>query len=121
MNARIRSLIRRDETILRHKLYGFGFGRTGGGDVRQFVSLLDGWGLPANPVSKVFHGRMYTISGDPTNPTFEDIPEYPDFLGHVPPTDESAFFGAGCLAVDGNVYHFLSTTNVDWLKSDNSF
>jgi hypothetical protein len=121
-HPRVRGLIRRDETTLRlGGLVGFGFPMTWAADGSQFVSFLDGFGVAKPPIRKNFHGRLATVFGDPPNPVFEDIPGYPDFLGVVPEADVASLYGGGCLALDGCVYHFLSTTDNPWLRPDNSF
>jgi hypothetical protein len=119
--TRIKSAIRREETTLRfEQCEGFGFPMTWAADGRQFVSLIDGWGVQ-EPIKRFFHGRLFTVSGDPPKPILEDVAGYPDWRMTIPDADVASFFGGGCLALDGCIYHFLSTTDYPWLRPDHSF
>src|SRR5262245_50886602 len=65
---KIRGLVRREDTIVRHGPVGSGFAMTWTADDRQFVSALDV--IPSSG-DKLFHSRMYTVSGD-ARAAFED-------------------------------------------------
>lgn len=91
-------------------------------DGRQFVSWADGTGFFKHP-KKVFHGHMFTVSGDPPDLTFEDVPGYPDDLIKIPDdvSGPASYWAQDCLALDGRVYQYLMTTSHPWLKQDGGF
>ena len=101
---RIRRL---EETTGRFAFSGDNWHMTWADDDRQFVALCDGEGPPVAGKHKVFHNtRVYALRGDLPDAQFEYLPGYPDLLG-----TESRYYGFGILALDGAVYHFLSTPN----------
>ncbi|MFN8007736.1 MAG: hypothetical protein U0V70_12045 [Terriglobia bacterium] len=115
---RIKSVIRRDDTILRLGGNGDNWHMSWANDDRQYVSLCDGFGWPGLPgydmVGKEFNSRMYAINGNPPNITFEFLPGYPELLNlvSVPNTQEiSRYYCFGTLALNGRLYQFLSTLN----------
>jgi hypothetical protein len=116
--SRIRSLVRRDETILRLGGNGDNWHMSWADDDRQYVSLCDGFGWPGLPgydmVGKEFNSRMYATSGNPPDIKFEFLPGYPELLNlvGVPGTrDINRYYSFGTLALDGRLYQFLSTLN----------
>jgi hypothetical protein len=121
-HPRIKSLMRRDETILRLGGCGGAMGLTWAADDRQFVSMIDTAGFSEDP-KKIFHSRLYTASGTPPNPVFEDVPAYPDFLAKSPddPTGPASYWAGSTLALDGSVYQLLITSNVPYMKPDGNF
>jgi len=118
---RIKKLIRRDETIVRSGVLGYGFAMTWAADGRQFLSILDGGVDISKPVKKALHSRVFTVSGEPWNPIFEDVAGYPDMLIKMKEPDFATFWGSGCLALDECVYQFLTTGNHPYLRPDGSF
>jgi hypothetical protein len=110
--SRIKGLIRREETLSRIDIGAGGFKLSWAADGSQFMSWADGVDLAK---TKVCHCRVDVVSGDPPNPTFADLPGYPDMIAKMEGTD-SAYWGSSCLALDGCVYQFLMTPSHDWLK-----
>lgn len=109
-NARIRSVVRRDGTVLRYG-HGDNWHMSWGWDDRQYLSLCDGAGFVSQPKVR-YTSRMLTITGHPEEAIFQDIPSYP-MLGRPmePPRVGPGYFGFGTLALDGYVYQFLSSFN----------
>jgi hypothetical protein len=115
---RIKTVIRRDETILRLGGSGDNWHMSWADNDRQYVSLCDGFGWPGLPgydmVGKEFNSRIYAISGNPPNIKFEFLPGYPELLNlvSVPGTPQiNRYYGFGTLALNGRLYQFLSTLN----------
>lgn len=119
---RIKGLLRRDETILRHGGCGCGFPMTWAADDRQFLVLVDGTGF-SKPAKKIFHSRVFNVSGNPPNPAIEDVAGYPDLLIRTKESesDLASFWGGGCLAVGGRLYQHLTTSNHPYFGPDMSF
>jgi len=91
-------------------------------DGRQFVSMIDTTGFSKDP-KKIFHSHLFALSGDPANPTFADVPGYPDFLAISPddPSGPASYWAGSTLAVDGYIYQYLITSNVPYMMPDLSF
>jgi hypothetical protein len=81
-------------------------------DDRQYTALCDGTGWPNlhGPQPHGFNARVYAVTGDPPQPTFEYLRGYPDLFGEAYP-NFSRYYGFGILAVEGRLYHYLSTPN----------
>ena len=77
-------------------------------DDKQYVLLADGSGWPeaVGNTGKTYNTRVFAINGDPPNHTFEHLPGYPD-MDH----SKHTMYGFGILALDGNIYHFLTTAD----------
>jgi hypothetical protein len=106
----IKSVIRRDETLLRLGGFGDNYPVTWAADDRQFVSVTDGYGWFQNP-TKRYAGRLWAISGNPQHASFEDVPGYPDLVQGREPINYCRYLAYGTLAVDGCIYQFLHTPN----------
>lgn len=109
-SARIKRLIRREETILRLGGQGDGFCMTWGPDNRQFVALCDGAGW-LTPPRAYYNSRLFAVRGDPNDAVFEDVRAYPELTSIWKTTNSNRYYGFGTLAVDGRIYQFLSTPN----------
>ena len=81
-------------------------------DDKQYAALCDGRGWPetAGYTGQPYNTRVYAICGDAPNHTYEHLPGYPDLLSERSP-NRSRYYGFGILAVEGTLYHYLSTPN----------
>ena len=95
-----------NETIHRSG-HGDNWQTTWAGDDRQYLLLTDGRGWPeaVGDTGKTYTTRVFAMIGDAPDHTFEHLPGYPDL--HHP----IVFYGFGILALDGYIYHFLTTPN----------
>jgi hypothetical protein len=106
--AKIKSLVRREETVLRYQCKGDNWHMSWASDDRQYVSLCVGAGI-ANP-PKVFHNsRMLAITGGPNEAKFNDLPGYPKLARPAQRDSHTRYYNYGTLALDGYLYQFLST------------
>lgn len=83
-------------------------------DDKQYVALCDGsgWADVEGYTGASYNSRVYAMHGDPPEHTFEHLPGYPDLLSEAPPSpNRSRYYGFGIVAVEGCIYHFLSTPN----------
>jgi Domain of unknown function (DUF4185) len=108
---RIKSAVRRDETILRRHDGDTGVGGfTWLSDDRQLASIGDGHGWPRTPEDHYYWSqRIVAATGGPQSATFETVSTYPeiplwDLFHGAPP-----YYGGGMLAVDGRIYQYLTT------------
>ena len=104
----VRSIARRDDTVLRLGGMGFGYHMSCGRDGRQYVVVNDGAGWANNP-SAFYNSRLWTVTGDVRNAAFADVSGYPDLSEVAHPNEAPRYFGSGVLAARGRLYHFLST------------
>ena len=115
--SRIKTAIRRDETVLRLGGDGAGYYMTWAADDRQYATILDGSGWPEYGQHNCTH--LFAISGNPENATFQDVPGYPDINMFDLCTDSgTAFYGTGALAVEGRIYQYLATYDQPFLIAD---
>ncbi len=106
--AGIRSVIRRDETLMRLGGVGDGYKMTWGADDNLYVAVNDGTGWIDQP--RMFYGAMlWTIDGDIRTPSFTQVETYPEVSDATRPEDAPKYYGHGMLAVKGRIYQFLST------------
>lgn len=118
--TRIRSMVRREDTVLRLGGYGDNWHMSWAADDRQFVSLNDGTGF--TEPARVFHNsRLFTISGSPQQAKFADVTEFPELPIAFKTPDVNRYYGLGTLAVDGYVYHYLGTPNHSFDKPSPKF
>jgi hypothetical protein len=103
--VRIKGLIRRDETILRHGGEGDDFWLTWAADDRQLAAMQDGVGWFKDPKG-IYNSRLWAVSGGPQDATFEDLADYPDLTSMSP---EGRYYGFGTLALDRSIYQYLCT------------
>ena len=112
--TQITGLRRLEETLFRSGGSGDNWHMTWAGDDKQYVALCDGSGWPEAEgyTGQLYNTRVYAIRGDAPQHTFEHLPGYPDLVNEPPPsTNRSRYYGFGILAIDGYIYHFLSTPN----------
>jgi hypothetical protein len=111
---RIKGAIRRDETVLRLGGSGDNFHMTWADDGRMLVSSDDGYGWNNDQV--YYNTRVFAILGGPGDARFEDVKGYPKldppFKDEIP-----RYYGYGVLALDGEIYHFLSALSDLRVKS----
>ncbi|TWB44004.1 DUF4185 domain-containing protein [Nitrospirillum pindoramense] len=105
--ASVRSLWRRDETILRLPSLGDGYKMTWGADDRQLVVVNDGPGW-LDPPTKFFKRSLWSIGGGPTDAIVTQRDGYPHVDEAGEPEDAPHYHGHGLLAVGGRIYQFLS-------------
>ena len=104
----IRSIVRRDETILRLGGVGDGYKMTWDAGDRQLVVVNDGTGWAANPTA--FYGaRLWNLEGEARNAVFSDLTGYPELNDSARPENSPRYFGHGVLAAGARLYQFLST------------
>lgn len=108
----IKGIQRLDDTTIRAGGNGDNWHMSWAEDDEQFVALCDG---EAWPDVKGYNGRchntrVYMISGDPPEFSFEHLSGFPDLYVEESPRI-NRYYGFGILALDGRVYHFLSTPN----------
>jgi hypothetical protein len=104
----IRSVVRRDETILRLGGVGDGYKMTWAADDRQFTVVNDGSGWADKPRA-FYNSRLWTTSGGVQGAAFSEVSGYPDSSDVALPETAPRYFGHGVLAVQGRLYQFLST------------
>ena len=109
---RITGIRRLEGTTSRSSGSGDNWHTTWANDGKQYVALCDGGGWPEIPgyEDKRYNTRVYAINGDASNHTFEHLPGYPDLLSESSPNC-NRYYGFGIFALDGGIYHFLSTPN----------
>jgi hypothetical protein len=100
---RIKSLRRRDETILRYGGNGDVFPMTWSADDRQLGSLLDGTGWSPDSPGQ-YNSRVFMIEGEARAAKFLDLSSYPSLL---PTGKDPRYYGFGLLEIDYSIYHFL--------------
>src|SRR5262245_54928982 len=76
---RIKSIIRREDTVLRLGGDGCDNAMTWISDGRQLVATIDGAGWFGEEYIP-YSSRLFAINGNPENATFEGVPGYPDIL-----------------------------------------
>jgi Domain of unknown function (DUF4185) len=114
---RIKSVIRREETVVRHGGNGDNWHMSWAADDRQYMSLCDGSGF-SDSFTSSYNSRMFAIEGGPRDAKFHDLPGYP-LLGS--PSQKSAdarYYNFGTLALDGRLYQFMSTFNRSLAATD---
>jgi len=106
--SRIRSVERRDDTILRLGGNGDDFLMTWASDDRQLVAVQDGAGWYTPPKGE-YNSRLWAMDGGPQGATFHEISSYPELMNVWHSENISRYYGFGTLALDGRIYQFLST------------
>ncbi len=114
--------IRRDESNVYRTGIGDNWHTTWANDGKQYTALCDGVGWP--DISKhgdaQYNTRVYTIEGEPPDHTFGHLPGFPDLFVEAYP-NVSRYYGFGILALDGCIYHFMSTPNHPFSDPDPRF
>ncbi|MBL8271066.1 twin-arginine translocation signal domain-containing protein [Steroidobacter sp.] len=108
--ARVRSVIRREETVLRHGGNGDNWHMSWASDDRQYVSLCDGSGFSDQPRA-FYNSRMIAISGGPRDAQFHDLAGYPMLARPTQRQNDTRYYNFGTLALDGYFFQFMSTFN----------
>jgi hypothetical protein len=103
---RIKSAVRRDETIVRYGGDGDVYPMTWMSDDRQLSSFSDGCGWSAAPKG-VYNTRAIVISGGPSEASIEEVVGYPELIRENGIKDPG-YYGFGTLAAEERLYHFLS-------------
>jgi len=106
--AAVRSVVRRDETILRLGGVGDGYKMTWDADDRLYAVVNDGSGW-LDPPKAFYNARLWNLSGSIEKASFAEVSGYPDLNNMTRPEDAPRYFGHGLLAVRGRLFHFLST------------
>jgi hypothetical protein len=102
-----------DETILRLGGDVYVTGMTWTSDDRQVVAFIDGAGWPERPADHYYSSRLATVSGEPRNAVFKDVPGYPDIpLCDIYKRTVPLYYGFSVLAVEGCIYQYLSTSTM---------
>lgn len=112
----------RDETILRLGGNGDNWHLTWGADDTQVTALCDGAGWRED--RETFHNaRLWRVVGGPHDARFEDVPGYPALTDDwtAPPPPRARYYGFGTLAVDGQLYQYLSTFNTPMMTGPDTF
>jgi len=91
-------------------------------DDRQYVGLCDGRGWPemVGHTGQDYNTRVYALEGDPPDPRFVHLPGFPDLLTQEPPNVQR-YYGFGIIALDGCIFHYLSTPNHPFGQPDSRF
>jgi len=110
--TRITGMRRLEDTTRRAGGSGDNWHMTWADDGKVYAGLCDGAGWPdvAGYTGRDYNTRVYAIDGDPPGHTFEHLPGFPDLLCEPHP-NINRYYGFGIIAVDGSIYHFLSTPN----------
>lgn len=104
----IRSVVRRDETILRLGNLGDGYKMTWGAGDRQYVVVNDGPGW-ADPPTAFYNTRLWTTDADAIHEaSFSEVSGYPELNRSTMPEGAPHYYGHGILATRGRLYQFLS-------------
>jgi len=116
---RIKSVMRREETLLRLGGNGDNWHMSWADDDRQYVSLCDGFGWPTLPgydqQNSEFNSRLYAIEGNPPDVRFQYLPDYPDIRHRfdlkatASAPSPPVYYNFGTLALDGRIFQYLST------------
>ena len=108
----ISAIQRLEETTRRSRCNGDNWHMSWAEDDKQYTALCDGTGWPEIPgySGKSYNTRVYAIAGDAPDHSIEHLSGYPDLLSEASP-NVNRYYGFGILALDGCIYHFLSTPN----------
>ncbi|MFH1738040.1 MAG: hypothetical protein ABIH23_03460 [bacterium] len=121
--AQIKGIRILDETTRRTGGDGDNWHMTWANDDRQYVALCDGTGWPemVGHTGKDYNTRVFVVEGDPPSPRFIHLPGYPDLLIEPNSPRCNRYYGFGIIALDGWIYHFLSTPNHPFAEPDPRF
>lgn len=107
--TRIKSVVRNDETIIRHGGQCDIFPMTWASDDRQFGSFSDGTGWGSSEENG-YNTQAIWIKDGPVNASFDEIVSYPAHRWPEDPTDFPLYYGFSTLAVEDCLYHLLCCT-----------
>lgn len=106
----VKEVRRLEETVARLGGSGDNWHMSWTKDDRLVAGLCDGNADPwPNVPRRLYNSRLISITGDFPQLEFADVPGYPDLLVGPGPRDNSRYYGFGVLAIDGKIYHYLST------------
>ncbi|WP_198683827.1 twin-arginine translocation signal domain-containing protein [Peristeroidobacter agariperforans] len=108
--SRIKSVIRRDETVLRYGVHGDNWHMSWASDDRQYVSACDGVWFTDHSIED-YNSRIFAINGGPRDAKFHDIPGYPILGSRTQKPGDTRYYNFGTLALDRQIYQFMSTYN----------
>jgi uncharacterized protein DUF4185 len=104
----IRSVVRRDETILRLGGLGDGYDMTWDAHDRQYVVVNDGTGWVDKPTA-FYNTRLWTLNDRIQDGAQAAVSGYPELNDSTRPQNAPHYYGHGLVAVRGRLYQFLST------------
>lgn len=117
-----------DDTIIKPTGKGDNWHMTWAEDGSQYTSLCDGSGWDDLPgyTGKEYNSRVYIINGDPPEHRFEFLPGFPELESKWNTVENgqsmfSRYYGFGILALDGSIFHFMSTPKVPFGLEGNAF
>ncbi len=119
---RIGGIERLEDTTIRLGGIGDNWHMSWRRDDKQYVALCDGggWTGTTGYTGQAYNTRIYAVSGDLPKPRFEHLPGYPDLYSDRPP-NVNRYYGFGILALDGCIYHYLSTPNHPFAEPGGQF
>lgn len=107
---RIKSVVRRDDTLVRLGGHGDNWHMTWATDDKQYVGLCDGAGFDEKS-RLFFNSRMLSITGNPGLIAFHDMPTYPTLAEPMQKRLDCRYYNFGTISMDGHLYQFMSTFN----------
>lgn len=120
-HGRIRSMVRRDDKIVRLGGDAYVSGATWTADDRTLLSINDGAGWPEIPRDQYWSSRLFTIDGGPESVRFEELSGYPGIGIWDCRSGAPTYYGLNVLAVDGRLYQYLSTENAVFDKKEDGY
>lgn len=108
VGARIQSVVRRDETMLRLGGLGDGYDMTWDAQDRQYVVVNDGTGWVDKPTA-FYNTRLWTLKDRIQDGAQAPVKGYPELNDSTRPENAPHYYGHGLVAARGRLYQFLST------------
>jgi hypothetical protein len=119
--GRICGAVRREDTLTTVQgPLACGWRLTWTSDDVQLAAISDGATNDPDDM-EVFHNRVYLVRGMPTEIKLERVPAYPNMVMRFVESKFASYWGSSILAVDGQVYRFVKTSNHPYLREDGSF
>ena len=120
--ARISGLRRLEETLIRTQGDGDNWHMTWAEDDTLFAGLCDGRGWADVPgyTGECYNTRVYAVEGALPDVSFRHLSGFPDLTVDEPPA-VNRYYGFGIIAVDGTIYHYLSTPNRPFHEAEPRF
>lgn len=111
-----------ENTTKKSGVSGDNWHMTWANDNKQYVALCDGvgWKEIKGFTGQPYNTRVYGISGEATNHKYEHLFGFPDLFSEKG-WNVNRYYGFGILALNGFIYHFLSTPNHPFHQSDPRF
>lgn len=107
---RVRSLNRRDETILRYGGAHDTWHMTWAKDDQQYATGVEGGGFAERSKADV-NSRLFSVRGGPQAATFSEVDGYPMRGIPMHRVQDTRYLNYGTLALDDCLYQFLSSYN----------